>query len=447
MLVIDDDAGQRTALGGFLRKLGYRVLTAGSGEEGLSVAEREGPVHVVLSDIRMPGMDGVEVLRRIRAANPEVAVVLMTAFGTIPQAVEAIKIGAWDYLSKPLDLDEVRVKLVQIEREFGLDADEDLEESLPEHRGIIAESAAMKEVLSVLARAAQSDATILLLGESGTGKSRIAEWIHQSSARKNKPFVAVSCAALPETLIESELFGFERGAFTGADRARPGRFETADGGTLFLDEIGDVPLPTQIKLLRVLQERVVERLGESGRPRRVDVRIVAATNRDLPELIRVGRFREDLFYRLNVVSVEIPPLRDRRADIPLLIAHFLAKHTPSGKTPPILSPPAQSILLHYHYPGNVRELENAIERAIILARGDVIRPVDLPPAMTRPANVPPVGDALPDAVENLERQLILEALRDADGVQTRAAERLGITERNLRYKLRKYRIPTLRRST
>jgi len=446
VLVIDDDPGQRTTLGGFLRKLGYRVLTAASGEEGLVLAEREGPVHVVLSDIRMPGMDGVEVLRRIRSANPEVAVLLMTAFGTIPQAVEAVKIGAWDYLPKPLDLDDIRVKIVKIERELGLDAENTAEEPLPDLSGIVAESAAMKEVLGILARAAMSDATILLLGESGTGKSRLAEWVHRNSARRDKPFVVVSCAALPETLIESELFGFERGAFTGADRARPGRFEAADGGTLFLDEIGDVPLPTQVKLLRVLQERVVERLGESGKPRRVDVRIIAATNRDLSEQIRLGRFREDLFYRLNVVAVEVPPLRERPEDIPPLIAQFLAKHTAAGKAPPTVSPQAQAILCRYSYPGNVRELENAIERAVILARNGVIRPVDLPPAMTRPTRGVS-AEALPDAVEDLERRLIIEALHEADGVQTRAAERLGITERNLRYKLRKYRIPTSRHST
>jgi two-component system NtrC family response regulator len=446
VLVIDDDAGQRTTLGGFLRKLGYRVLTAASGEEGLALSEGEDPIHVVLSDIRMPGMDGVEVLRRIRVANPDVAVLLMTAFGTIPQAVEAVKIGAWDYLTKPLDLDDIRVKIVKIERELGLGADSESGDPLPDLSGIVVESAAMKDVLGVLARAALSDATILLLGESGTGKSRIAEWVHRSSSRRSKSFIAVSCAALPETLIESELFGFERGAFTGADRSRPGRFEAADGGTLFLDEIGDVPLPTQIKLLRVLQERVVERLGESGKPRRVDVRIIAATNRDLHELIRAGRFREDLFYRLNVVSVEVPPLRERHGDIPALIAHFLAKHTPAGQPIPTVSPQAQNILIRHAYPGNVRELENAIERAVILARNGVIRPVDLPPTMTRPASSV-ADDALPDAVEDLERRLILEALHEADGVQTRAAERLGITERNLRYKLRKYRIPTARGST
>ncbi|MBM3216853.1 sigma-54-dependent Fis family transcriptional regulator [Candidatus Poribacteria bacterium] len=443
ILVIDDDSSGRTTLAGYLRKCGYRVLEAASGEAGLMAANGSEPIHVVLSDIRMPGIDGIEVLRRLRTGNPELAVLLVTAFASVPQAVEAVKIGAWDYLPKPIDLDELRVKLVKMERELGLDASPDAQDRDDiDLDGIVAESPAMQDVLSVLDRAAPTDATILLLGESGTGKSMLSGWVHRRSARSAGPFVSVSCAALPETLIESELFGHEKGAFTGADRERVGRFEAANGGTLFLDEVGDIPLATQVKLLHVLQERVVARLGGSGKPRRVDVRVVAATNRNLQELIREGRFREDLYYRLNVVSVEVPPLRLRRRDVPALVAHFLAKHALSDR-PATVSPEAESLLARYAYPGNVRELENAIERAAILARNSVITPRDLPPTMNRPTAAD-ASDSLPDSVETLERQRILEALHAADGIQTRAAESLGITERNLRYKMRKYRIATAR---
>ncbi len=437
VLVIDDDPAQRRTLGGFLGKLGYRTLEAESGEAGLALAGREGPVHIVISDIRMPGIDGLEVLRRLRAGNPELAVLLVTAFATYPQAVEAVQSGAWDYLPKPLDLDELRVRLVKMERELGLEG-VTTPEAVPTPDGFVARSRAMEEVLDLLGRAAESDATVLLLGESGTGKSMLADWVHRRSHRAGGPFISVSCAAIPETLIESELFGHERGAFTGADKARAGRFETADGGTLFLDEIGDVPLPTQVKLLTVLQDRTVERLGSSGKPRRVDVRVIAATNQSLSEQVSRGEFREDLYYRLNVLAVEVPPLRTRREDIPPLIESFMGQHTPADRPAPSLSPEAEAVLLHHEYPGNVRELGNAVERAVILARGNVIRPNDLPPSMSREETGVRTADSLPDAVEQLERELIVRELHAVEGVQTRAADRLGITERNLRYKMKKY---------
>ena len=446
ILVIDDDDAQRRMLRGFLRKLDHEVLDAGTGEEGVAIAESEGELDLVISDIRMPGIDGLEVLRRLRAMFPELAVLLATAFATYAQAVEAAKAGAWDYLAKPLDLDDLRVKIWKIEGELGRDT-----EAAPDATdadGFIAESPAMRDVLALLERAAPTDATILLLGESGVGKNVLAERIHQRSKRAAATFGVVSCAALPETLIESELFGHEKGAYTGADRARDGRFEAADGGTLFLDEIGEVPLGTQVKLLRVLQERVVERIGASGKPISVDVRIIAATNSDLEAAVDAGTFRQDLFYRLNVVTVEVPPLRDRRADIPALIDAFLRSHTPEGQATPVLDEEAERALLAHDYPGNVRELQNAIERAAILAQAGRITTMDLPPTLTRGAPAPAAhADTLPAAVEDLERQYIAEALHETDGLQTRAAERLGITERNLRYKLRKYGLTSAREST
>lgn len=433
-------------LRGFLRKQDHEVFDAGTGEEGVTLAEREGPLDLVISDIRMPGIDGLEVLRRLRAMFPELAVLLATAFATYAQAVEAAKAGAWDYLAKPLDLDDLSVKIWKIEAELGHRAGRDATGDA-DGDGFIAESPAMREVLSLLERAAPTDATILLLGESGVGKNVLAERIHNQSKRAGKTFGIVSCAALPETLIESELFGHEKGAYTGADRARQGRFEAADGGTLFLDEIGEVPLATQVKLLRVLQERVVERIGASGKPLHVDVRIIAATNQDLAKAVETGTFRQDLYYRLDVVSVVVPPLRERRADVPPLISAFLRSHTPAGQEPPVLDEEAERALLNHDYPGNVRELQNAIERAAILAQGGRITTMDLPPALTRggpPPSAP--ADTLPAAVEELERQYIAEALHESGGVQTRAAEQLGITERNLRYKLRKYGLTSSRES-
>ena len=446
ILVIDDDDAQRRMLRGFLRKQGHEVFDAGTGEEGVALAEHEGGLDLVISDIRMPGIDGIEVLRRLRAMFPELAVLLATAFATYAQAVEAAKAGAWDYLPKPLDLDDLQVKIWKIESELGRDGDPAAD--IAGDDGFIAESGPMREVLSLLERAAPTDATILLLGESGVGKNVLAERIHRRSNRADKPFGIVSCAALPETLIESELFGHEKGAYTGADKAREGRFEAAEGGTLFLDEIGEVPLATQVKLLRVLQERVVERIGASGKPVHVDVRIIAATTQDLAQAVEAGTFRQDLYYRLDVVSVEVPPLRERRADVPALIEAFLRSHTLPGQEPPVFDEEAERALLNHDYPGNVRELQNAIERAAILAQGGRITTMDLPPTLTRGAPPPSVAaDTLPAAVEELERQYIAEALHESGGVQTRAAGQLGITERNLRYKLRKYGLASSREST
>ncbi|MBI2469177.1 MAG: sigma-54-dependent Fis family transcriptional regulator [Candidatus Rokubacteria bacterium] len=441
ILIADDEPAQLELVGGFLGKRGFEVSLAPGGREGLRRFGRE-PFDLVLTDQKMPDLSGLELLEAVRAQNPETPVIVMTAHGTIETAVAAIKAGATDYLTKPLNLDELLHRVQQVrERQHLVSENRELRQALRErHRvaGIIGESGRMQEVLSLVGRVASSDATVLIRGESGTGKELIAKAIHYASPRAAGPLVRVNCAALPENLLESELFGHEKGAFTGAVASRKGRFEVADGGSLFLDEIGDLPLHLQVKLLRVLQEREIERVG-SSRPIPVDVRMLAATHRDLEALVRAGQFRDDLYYRINVVTVSLPPLRERREDIPLLVDHFLSTFAAkNGKAIRGLTREARDALLRYDYPGNVRELENLVERAVVLTRDDVIGLGDLPLGLAEAA--PETGDArsLPAAVEGLERRLIREALARAGGVQTAAAELLGISERVLRYKLRKY---------
>ena len=439
--MVDDEPPQLELVSGFLAKHGYEVLTASSGPAALERFRTE-PVELVLTDQKMPGLSGLDLLRAARAAHPEVAVIVMTAYGTIEHAVAAIKGGATDYLTKPVNLDALLHRIGQVrDRHRLLTENRELREALRErHRveGIIGESGRMQEVLSLILRVAPSDATVLIRGESGTGKELIAKAIHYASPRAGGPLVAVNCAALPENLLESELFGHEKGAFTGASALRRGRFELAHGGSLFLDEIGDVPPHLQVKLLRVLQEREIERVGAS-RPLPVDVRLLAATHRDLEEMVRRGEFRDDLYYRINVVTIAVPPLRERREDIPPLLDHFLAKFArANGRTIRGLTREARDALLRYDYPGNVRELENLIERAVVLTRDAVIGAGDLPLSLTEREKETGDSGSLTAAVEGLERRLIRDALARADGVQTRAAELLGISERVLRYKLKKY---------
>jgi DNA-binding NtrC family response regulator len=441
ILVVDDEPAQRELVAGFLRKQGFEVALAGDGTDALGRFTRE-PFDLVLTDQRMPGLSGLELLDALRAVTPEAAVIVMTAYGTIETAVAAIKAGAADYLTKPLNLDELlhRIRTVR-ERQRLVAENRELRLALSErHRveGIIGESGRMQEVLSLVHRVAGSEATVLIQGESGTGKELIAQAIHYASPRASGPLVKVNCAALPESLLESELFGHEKGAFTGAVAARQGRFELAHGGTLFLDEIGDLPLHLQVKLLRVLQAREFERVGAS-RPITVNVRLIAATHRDLAALVKAGRFRDDLYYRINVVTIVVPPLRERREDIPPLIDHFVRTFAEGNRKPIAgLTREARDLLLRYDYPGNVRELENLIERAVVLTRDDVIGPADLPLTLQDATTEPAEPAGLTVAVEALERGMIREALARADGIQTRAAEALGISERVLRYKLRKY---------
>jgi two-component system NtrC family response regulator len=440
ILVVDDEPAQRELVAGFLVKQGFEVSQAVGGEAAL-VRFKQEPFDLVLTDQKMPDLSGLQVLEGVRAMTPETAVIIMTAYGTIETAVSAIKAGAADYLTKPLNLDELLHRIHRVrERQHLLSENRELREALAErHRveGIIGESGPMQEALSLVRRVAPSDATVLIRGESGTGKELIAKAIHYASPRAAGPLVKVNCAALAESLLEAELFGHEKGAFTGAVATRKGRFELAEGGSLFLDEIGDLPAHLQVKLLRVLQEREFERVG-SSRPITVNVRLLAATHRDLEVLVREGRFRDDLYYRINVVTVTLPPLRERRDDLPLLIDHFVRTFAAkNGKPIDGLTRAARETLLRYDYPGNVRELENLIERAVVLTRDEVIGVADLPLTLRDPAPEP-AGSGLVAAVEGLERRLMREALVRAGGVQTRAAELLGISERVLRYKLKKY---------
>ena len=441
ILIVDDELPQLELIGGFLKKQGFDVVEAEGGEKGLEKFRLES-FDLVLTDQKMPKMSGVELLKSIRALNPEAAVIVMTAFGSIETAVSAIKEGASDYLTKPLNLDELlhRIEAVK-ERNRLLTENRDLREALQERcriDGIIGESGHMQEVLSLVRRVAPSEATVLIRGESGTGKELIAQAIHYSSPRASRPLVRLNCAALPETLLESELFGHEKGAFTGAYATRKGRFEVANGGSLFLDEIGDLPLHLQAKLLRVLQEKEFERVG-SSKPIPVNVRILAATHRDLEKLIQAGQFREDLYYRLNVVTVVLPPLRERRQDIPSLLDHLVKKFAEkNAKTIKGFTQEARDALLRYDYPGNVRELENIVERATVITRDEVIGRSDLPLTVQTSEKLDDRGTNITAVVEGLERKMIKEALAQSNGVQTRAADKLGITERALRYKLKKY---------
>jgi two-component system NtrC family response regulator len=444
IVVVDDEPAQRTVLAGFLRKRGMEALPAASADDALRLVS-ERAVDLVLTDLNMPGKDGLTLLDGVRAANPEIPVIVMTAFGTVSTAVDAMKRGAADYLTKPIDLDELEVLVARtLERRALVSENAALRELLASRyrlAGLETANAKMAEAINTVARAAQSRATILIRGESGTGKEVLARAVHYASPRARNPLVAVNVAALPDTLIESELFGHERGAFTGADRERRGRFELADGGTLVLDEIGDLPRGAQVKLLRVLQEQAFERLGGT-KTIKVDVRVIAATNRDLPALVKSGEFREDLFYRLNVVCVELPPLRDRREDIPVLVDVFLRRFADEGVRPVEgVSREAMDLLVKYDYPGNVRELENLVHRAVVLARQPVLTTADFPIHVGQlKAEDQTEPKTFVERVSAFERSLIVEALAKADGVQTRAARELGMSERHLRYKLKKYAI-------
>ncbi|MCU0578640.1 MAG: sigma-54 dependent transcriptional regulator [Desulfobacterota bacterium] len=448
LLVADDEKNQRELLEGFLRKKGYDVHAAGGGEAALAWLKENG-CEVILTDHKMPGMDGTTLLKAVKALNPEIAVVLMTAYGTVEKAVEAMKLGAYDYLTKPIDLDELLILLGRIEESLLLTREvRQLRQELKEKfsfEGVITQSPRMAEVLSLVARVAPSQSTVLIRGESGTGKGLLARVIHYHSGRSAGPFLTLNCAAIPENLLESELFGHEKGAFTGASALHLGKFEQAHGGTLFLDEIGDLSPALQSKVLRVVQDRAFERVGGS-KTITVDVRLISATHQDLEQRIREQRFREDLYYRLNVVSLFLPPLRDRKEDIPILLDHFLKKFgKANGKEDLEISREARDLLLRYNYPGNIRELENLVERAVVLCRGRLITTQEVPFHLKDGvgeggAPLPPADLPLTDQLDALEKTLIQQALEAAEGVQTRAAEKLGISERVLRYKLKKYKL-------
>lgn len=448
VLIVDDEAVQRESLGGYLVKQGYDVVLAADGETALKIL-RETIVDVMITDFRMPGLDGLELLARAREFNPLLEVLIVTAYGSIADAVEAMRQGAAGYLTKPIDLDELEVQVQRAVAKRALVSEVRLlrRQVAEAHSfaGIVADSPAMMAVLDLAARAAATDATVLIRGESGTGKELIARAMHHASVRREGPFVAVNCAAFAETLLESELFGHEKGAFTGADRQRAGRFEVAEHGTLFLDEIGDLSPSLQVKLLRVLQERTFERVGGS-RTFKADVRIMAATHRDLERMIADGGFRQDLYYRLNVVTIEIPPLRERRGDIPALLEHFRRKYTELyGKSVTAISREATDALIKHDFPGNVRELENLVARLVVLARGPVATLADLPGGLgagaeagSGPRRLDDFRGDLPRFVEEVEKRIIREALDASGGNQSQAARAVGLTERNLRYKLKKW---------
>lgn len=447
ILIIDDEEAQRNILKGYLEKKDYKIFSAPSGTDGIKVVQNN-LIDIVLSDFKMPDKTGLEVLEEVKKINPEISFVILTAFGTIENAVKAMKLGAFDYISKPVDLDELDLLLERIIENKNLKSEIRLLKNQLQEKfkidSFISHSPKMEEVLSIASRAADSKATVLITGESGTGKEVLAKSIHYISPRKDKPFIAVNIPALPETLLESELFGHEKGAFTGADKSKKGRFELADMGTIFLDEIGDIPLNLQVKLLRVLQEHQIEKLG-STEIVNIDVRIIAATHQNLDQKIKDGTFREDLYYRLNIVSLHIPPLRERKEDIIPLIDYFVEKYSKeNGREKLSLSKEAIDLLLKYNFPGNVRELENVIERAIVLCRGEAITLNDLPNVVKgfkAEKEIPTQEEGtLIEQVEVLEKKLIFDALSKSNGNQSLAGRILGLTERNLRYKMQKYNI-------
>jgi len=438
ILVVDDEESQRTLLAGFLEKKGYTVTLAASGKAAIEKNRITG-FDLAILDLKMPEINGIETMTQMKEIDPETYFIILTGYGTIESAVEAMKLGAYDYLNKPINLDELELLIERIREEQITHRElEVLREKIEEEfetESFVAESKKMKEVLSLISRVAKADSTVLIHGESGTGKELVARLIHHASNRKNNRFIPISCAALPETLLESELFGYERGAFSGAEKRKIGKFELAHRGTLFLDEIGDLPIGIQVKLLRVLQEFTFERLG-SNTPIKVDVRLISATNQSLTEKISQGTFREDLYYRLNVISVELPPLRERKEDIKPLVEHFISKYCCRDKTKiKGISKDALDSLLRYSWPGNVRELENVIERAVVLCRGDLIESRDTPLKTELDKKL---YDA--ESLHEVERMHIKMILRTTDWNLSEAAKRLGIHRNTLRLKMKEYEI-------
>ena len=460
ILVVEDDADLRSFLEESIAEAGHEALTAATGAEALKRLE-SAAVDVVVTDLEMPGMRGSDLLAEVRRRDPDLPVVIITAFGSIESAVEAVKAGAYHYVAKPFRTEPILLTIDNALRERRLKQQIAAlrHEAWSDRRPLVASSAAMRRVLDLVERAAAADSPVLLLGESGTGKELLARHLHETGRRRARPFLALNCAAIPETLLESQLFGHRRGAFTDARDDRRGLLQEADGGTLFLDEIGDMPLTIQPKILRALEQQEIHPLG-APQPLRVDVRVVAATHRDLRAMATAGRFRQDLFFRLNVIAIRVPPLRDRPDDLEPLLAHFLEKHRQRlGRGPCSLAPPTLERLRRYAWPGNVRELENALERALVLGRDDMLWPEDLPEAV-RQATLPPPGEPLAAAgdaaaadgargetahtdrpLAEVEREHILATLRSAGGNKAAAARILGVDRKTLYRKLGEYGEP------
>jgi two-component system response regulator PilR (NtrC family) len=447
ILVVDDELSMREFLTILLEREGYQVASAGNADDALSILDTS-LFDLVISDVQMPGLNGIELLGRIKAVSPDTVVLMITAFSAAEQAVEAMKLGAYDYIPKPFKIDEVKLLIRNAleKRDLKLENTQLKQDALAKDgfSGIIGKSPRMRELFDMTRKVAGSLSSVLILGESGTGKELTARAIHMNSNRRAKPFVAVNCGAIPETLIESELFGHKKGSFTGAVADRPGLFEQADGGTLFLDEIGELPLLLQTKLLRVLQEREFRRVGDSV-VRKTDVRVLTASNRDLFEQVANSSFREDLYYRINVVQLVMPPLRDRIEDIPLLVEYFFNKYCKSEHTGEIITVAALKLLMNYPFPGNIRELENIVERSLILDTC-IITPDSLPTQVTAgrilsndsEIMIPEGGIQLEPMLEALEKKYLLKALDRTGGAKKKAAELLGMTFRSFRYRLAKF---------
>jgi two-component system NtrC family response regulator len=450
ILIVDDEKNYLVVLEALLAPDGYEVITADNARDALRQI-RDGDLDLVITDMKMPGMNGMGLLEESKKTKPDIPVIIMTAYGSIEMAVEAMKKNAYDYITKPFQNEQLKLTVKKaLETHRLIKENRLLNEALLDrfrYGNMVGKSKAMLKVYDMIEKVAQTRASVLITGPSGTGKELIAKAIHYNGPRKDRPFVSVNCGALTETLLESELFGHEKGAFTGAVSMKKGRFELADGGTLFLDEIGDMPAALQVKLLRVLQEMEFERVGGT-RTIKVDVRVLAASNRNIKEDVAEGTFREDLFYRLNVINMEVPPLYERVDDIPLLIKHFIDKYKTEAKKDQMeLSPDVWKLLYDYSWPGNVRELENIIERAVILSSDNTIKKTDLPDYLVEKKDeeidlnkIVPLNLTLPEALEQIEEKLIKRALTQCDNVQAHAARMLGITKSLIQHKIKKYNI-------
>jgi two-component system response regulator PilR (NtrC family) len=458
VLIVDDEQSMRELLGIMLRQVGYDVTQADGGEAAIQTLKSTDAFDLVITDLRMRKIDGLAVLRTVKEHSPRTVVLVVTAFASTETAVEAMKLGAYDYVTKPFKLDELKLTIANaLERKRLQDENRELKKQLRTERGFdsfVGKSPRMIEVFETIRKTADSGSTVMITGESGTGKELVARAVHQESGRRSAPFVSVNCGAIPETLMESELFGHVKGAFTGAVQNTEGLFSAADGGTLFLDEITEIPQSVQVKLLRAIQEREIRRVGDT-RDVRVDVRLIAASNRDVVKAVADGVLREDLYYRLNVIPIHLPPLRERTQDIPLLVAHFIRRIAKDVNKPVrAIAPDALSVLEGYHWPGNIRELENVIERAIVLGSGEQIGLEALPPHLARPRDggdfpveIPPTGIDLEQLLADVELRYIRQALERAGGLQVRAAELLRLSFRQFRYKIQKHGLKAGRGAT